>query len=499
MAYPSYRSRHYGDNFGAADTTKLTISYPAGATTGDLVTLQVLDQQGNTPPLPSGFTLIYRTSGRMVAYRRVTEASPSSFALTFSGLANASYLIVAFSGADTILTSSQVVATDTSPNPPSLSSPWPAGQEIKWVATFMGVIPSGGSSVTAAPSGYSGAFSVGPTVLFGLYSMGFLDSTTSPQDPGAFTLSNPLTHISHTFALTSLAQYIEPGTIPSAESVPSPTVLPGSVGIEPAIIASAEMFFATCEVFFYPPAFAPEVCFPMISSSGLGLYVSLIPSAETFYSHSIEVGDGCVITKIGGVSYPMRNGTLRIEDNVSDRSTAEFVVIDRGGLWEFERGSVVRIWDRFSNLAFAGVVDSSQRYRIHEGTFEHYIVCADNHYFADKRIAAQTYLSMTAGDIVRDLILDYLAAEGITVGVIEDGPTVIETVFNYIPVSEALDQLATIAGFWWAIDVDKKLYFVNPDYHSLSFGMTGYEMQRGTVSVINKNPKYRNRQYVKGG
>ena len=221
MAYPSYRSRRYGENNGLTDKTKLTISYPAGATTGDLVTLQVLDQQGNTPPLPSGFTQIYRISGRMVAYRRVTEASPSSFALTFSGLANASYLIVAFSGADTILTSSQVVATDTSPNPPSLSSPWPAGQEIKWVATFMGVIPSGGSSVTAYPSGYSGTFSVGSAVLFGLYSMGFLDSTTSPQDPGAFTLSNPLTHISHTFALTSLAQYIEPGTIPSAESVPA--------------------------------------------------------------------------------------------------------------------------------------------------------------------------------------------------------------------------------------------------------------------------------------
>lgn len=485
MAYPQI----FTYTTGGTVSDRQTITYPSGIVSGDMIILQIGARfSGATFTPPSGWTKLaeYNANASMAIIYLIAGSSLSgTFDVVLSSSQAASWMCYRVSaplGAklDTFKISAAATGSSNQPNSPSLTSS-SAVSEILWLSLF-GADPTP-VSVTGWPADYSSftldhnTGGLSPTVGVAARE---IDSAT--QDPGAFTISASRQWVAFTVAISAGTKVIKPDGILSAEAIPAPKIIQKQF-IEPSPIASAEAFGT-----------------PTISNAGYrGVYPEGIVSEEAFGVFDVLSGEGCIIVNIGGSSYPMRDRTLRIEDNVSDRSTAEFIVIDRGGLWAFERGAVVRIFDRFAQLAFAGVVDSAQRYRTHEGTFEHYITCADNHYFADKRIAAQTYESMTAGDIVRDLILDYLAAEGITVGVIEDGPTVIETVFNYIPVSEALDQLATIAGFWWAIDVDKKLYFVNPDYHSLPFSMTGYEMQRGTVQVTNKNPKYRNRQYVKGG
>ncbi|MBA7573625.1 hypothetical protein ES708_15423 [subsurface metagenome] len=129
----------------------------------------------------------------------------------------------------------------------------------------------------------------------------------------------------------------------------------------------------------------------------------------------------------------------------------------------------------------------------------HKIYCADNHYLADKRLAAESYEDTLAGTIVADLRTKYLADEGITVGAIQDGPTLKQVVVNYKPVSLALDVLAEKANFIWYIDEQKKLYFIDRATNEAPWTVTNLDIIRGSARLSKGNPLYRNRQYIRGG
>lgn len=132
----------------------------------------------------------------------------------------------------------------------------------------------------------------------------------------------------------------------------------------------------------------------------------------------------------------------------------------------------------------------------------HSIRCADNHYLADKRIAAESYEDKTAGYIVADLWAKYLDAEGVTVGEIQDGPTLKQVVVNYVRVSEAFDALAEKADFIWEIDELKRLFFIDRSTNAAPWTADINDptcFTRDGEPVLSKgNPLYRNRQYIRG-
>lgn len=229
-----------------------------------------------------------------------------------------------------------------------------------------------------------------------------------------------------------------------------------------------------------------------------------------------------MIIHISGQPVLIADGSLSIDDAIEERATATFVVIDKAGTSHYKKGQPVHIWGDDDFLAFGGVIDSAQERRVTpSGVLFHTIRCVDWHYLADKRVAAASYENMAAGDIVQDLINEYLAAEGIitTVDVgffslhsafyadfvddhiytIQTGPMIREMVINYRPVSEALDAIAEKSGFIWYIDQYKRLWFVDRAAHAAPWVATELDMRRGSVSVEHGNSKYRNRQYVKGG
>ncbi len=82
---------------------------------------------------------------------------------------------------------------------------------------------------------------------------------------------------------------------------------------------------------------------------------------------------------------------------------------------------------------------------------------------------------------------------------IAEGPSIKQAVINYRPVTEALEALAEKAGFVWYIDAYKVLHFVERAAYSAPWTASGSDMLRNSVSVEQANPKYRNRQYIKGG
>lgn len=201
--------------------------------------------------------------------------------------------------------------------------------------------------------------------------------------------------------------------------------------------------------------------------------------------------------KIDNVEVTIARDSLVIDQRIEERSIADFTVIDKTASSHYKKGQPILIYDPDAALVFSGVIDTPEEKREGSG-LTHFIFCADNHYLADKRIAAESYENTLAGTIVADLRTKYLDAEGVTIGEIQDGPTLKQVVVNYVRVSQAYDALAEKANFIWYIDELKKLYFIDRATNAAPWTATNLDMVRGSARLFHGNPLYRNRQYVRG-
>lgn len=204
---------------------------------------------------------------------------------------------------------------------------------------------------------------------------------------------------------------------------------------------------------------------------------------------------------IGGIEVPYQPGSVSIDDALGQRSTASFVVIDKQGNKRYGRGQQVVIWnDTMTEKMFSGVIHRCVASYMSLGNIAktHDISCSDWTYLTDKRIMAKAYRNQSAGSIVRDIITNYLTDEGITEGEVQDGPAVVEAVFNYTVITDNLDSLAEKAGFEWWIDFDKKLHFVARDTFQSDIEIKDDSPIR-RIKVEDAAEKYRNRQYIRAG
>lgn len=195
----------------------------------------------------------------------------------------------------------------------------------------------------------------------------------------------------------------------------------------------------------------------------------------------------------------VRANTFYKSDRIGERSVCSFTLIDRQGNYHLTKGQPVRIENSAGEVEYSGFIDNATESRIAPPqVLAHRVQCTDNHYLADKRIIAESYQSTLAGDIVTHILTNYLADEGVTAGTIQDGPVVEEAVFNYVRATDALDSLADKAGFWWNINEDKELIFVDRTTYTAPFTIDGSKII-GEPRIANGNPKYRNTQYIRGG
>ncbi len=213
-----------------------------------------------------------------------------------------------------------------------------------------------------------------------------------------------------------------------------------------------------------------------------------------------EVPPGYSTLLIDSTNVLFARDSLSVELRIEERSIASFTVVDSLGIASFIKGQPVLIYDITGVLVFGGIVDNPEKVAMAPaGGLYHMITCADWHYLADKRLIAESYLATTAGAIVTDIHAKYLAAEGITLGTIEAGPEIVEAVFNYVSASEAYDALKEKAGKIWYIDEHKALYFVDRTTTAAPWNATTADMIKNTARLSGGNPKYRNRQYIRGG
>ena len=214
--------------------------------------------------------------------------------------------------------------------------------------------------------------------------------------------------------------------------------------------------------------------------------------------------------RISGTDIERLKGSLNIYNAIEQRSTASFTVVDRTGVASYIKGQSVTIFTGwpippFIHPLFAGFIEVVDRRRVSPKSDTIYwtLDCIDNHYLADKRIAVKVYTDKTAGFIVDDLITEYLAAEGVSAGTIQAGPTFEETIINYQSLSNVFDVLAEKANFIWYIDRGKQLFFMERTTDDAPFDIDSSDINREGTSMASElreaNPSYRNTQYLRGG
>lgn len=200
------------------------------------------------------------------------------------------------------------------------------------------------------------------------------------------------------------------------------------------------------------------------------------------------------------------NDSFEINDLVEDQSTCDFTLFDFTSSYHFYRGQPISVWDENMNLIFGGYLESVQEQFIGDNNnnfITHKISAIDNHYLANKRRVIKAFKEELVTDCVDWILDNVLDDEGITLGEITPSTVEITKVCNFMPVNQALDELAEAVGYTWFISHDKKLYFVDRVTYVSPFNITFINnycsyVKNESFEVVDGNQEYRNVQYIKG-
>lgn len=118
--------------------------------------------------------------------------------------------------------------------------------------------------------------------------------------------------------------------------------------------------------------------------------------------------------------------------------------------------------------------------------------------FLTSNSAHQTYTGQTLKAIVEDLVATYLAADGVTATGLPTGPTIDRTVFSYVRVSDAFNELSKLTGYWWRMTNSRNVEFYLPSAAAASgLSITSSSANHvGSVRVRRDRSSYRNKQYL---
>ena len=198
--------------------------------------------------------------------------------------------------------------------------------------------------------------------------------------------------------------------------------------------------------------------------------------------------------RVGGDYLNIRENTLEIELAVEERSIAEFQ-IETDQTTDIRRGETVNVY-LDGELFFAGfAVDPERILALPSDRVRWRVTAADFHQILDRRVVAGVWSDLTAGAIIRDIAKDHL--EGVTVGQVDDGPTLEEFIVDYRHASDVFEELAELAGFTWWIDQYRKIWFVERSSVAAPWALKWAVIDDGP-ELSSQNPEYRNRQFIKG-
>jgi len=204
---------------------------------------------------------------------------------------------------------------------------------------------------------------------------------------------------------------------------------------------------------------------------------------------------------IGGVDKTslLRKNSLRITDELNSRNTCDFAISAPDSTFRPDVGQEV-IFTQDGVRIFAGTIDEVEEQK-EEGSsamiFQ--IRCVDYNQLCDRHLVARVYENQTLGAIVKDIVTQDLAGEGVTTNHVQDGPLITKAIFNYQTVTEAFNNLAELTGYAWNIDYNKDLHFFARETYTAPFSIDDTSNNVRNMTVRQTREQYRNRQYIRAG
>jgi hypothetical protein len=222
------------------------------------------------------------------------------------------------------------------------------------------------------------------------------------------------------------------------------------------------------------------------------------------------------------MSQYIKQGSFSLNLDANYNNTCDFTLtrsIEEEGFPLPQLGQDVEIEILYTNVNVVkslGIITRINKKKIESGLgtdkkLEFEITCSSyNNSIPSRRVISEDkiYDNVFAGDIVKELLNEYLVPEGISpeVDYIDDGTQLVEhdIYANTKTIAEVLDDLASQSKYIWFIDFNKKLTFAQKPKEIVRYWKTINENDENSypfleAEVEESTDDYRNRQIVVGG
>lgn len=190
--------------------------------------------------------------------------------------------------------------------------------------------------------------------------------------------------------------------------------------------------------------------------------------------------------------------TLYISDILDEADTCAFGFVGTKPVV----GQEVEIFDKVSGSfvkRFGGEIIGVSQTRTGKGSYRYEVSCNDYSESGKKKLVAETYENMYAGEIIKDLVKDY--AEEIGTFYVENGNLLAKYQFNYKYPFDCISELAELQGWSWRVDCDRNIHFTpkssTPAPRTLTDNVSDAEYF--DLAIRPDKTQLRNRVIVRGG
>ncbi len=197
-------------------------------------------------------------------------------------------------------------------------------------------------------------------------------------------------------------------------------------------------------------------------------------------------------------------GSFSANEELNGRNTCRLKLKDKTQSYFPQPGEEILVL-KSGQMLFRGTIDRPKVSAPIAGPVNDIDINAvDFNQLCDRFPVAKSYEAegQTLKDIVTDVVnvQTQLHLEGVTLGGVQDGPLITKAVFNYFTVTRCFNDLSDLTGYYWYIDYNKVLHFLDRTHSRAPFSIGGSGKQNYRIATIDTTrQRYRNVQILRGG
>lgn len=191
--------------------------------------------------------------------------------------------------------------------------------------------------------------------------------------------------------------------------------------------------------------------------------------------------------------------TVRKVDNLNQQvDNLEFVMRKYGSITTKPDVNQEIIFYINNVKVFGGVIVRVEEITNALEVIEYKVICNDYSQYLKRELVTERYTSMTAGDIIADLITNY--TDGFTGVNVSTGPDITSISFNRLSVADSLQKLAKAIGYVWYVDYDRDIHFFAKNTELSPFNITDNSQNYidNTLKIVEDLSQIRNSIIVQG-